>query len=64
MLGTKNVKGLDVMPCISMFYRLLVYMYWYDDKEHKLPHVHVKYQDYQAIFAIADAKLLSGKLLE
>ena len=37
-------------------------MYWYDNKEHKLPHVHVKYQEYQAIFSISDAKLLSGKL--
>jgi hypothetical protein len=50
------------MPCISMFYGLLIYMYWYDNEEHKLPHVHVKYQEYEAVFSINDAVLLKGSL--
>jgi hypothetical protein len=50
------------MPCISMFYGILIYMYWYDNKEHKLPHIHVKYQDYKAIFAIQDGTLLDDNL--
>lgn len=50
------------MPCISMFYGILVYMYWYDDKEHKMPHIHVKYQDYTATFNLIDMVLLDGKL--
>jgi Domain of unknown function (DUF4160) len=44
----------EVMPCISMFYGILIYMYWYDNKEHKLPHIHVHYQDYEAVVAIED----------
>lgn len=50
------------MPCISMFYGVLIYMYWYDNKEHKLPHIHVHYQDYKAVFAIENSKLLDGSL--
>jgi len=50
------------MPCISMFYGILIYMYWYDNKEHKLPHIHVHYQDHRAVFDIKDAKLLDGSL--
>jgi len=50
------------MPCISMFYGILIYMYWYDDNPHKLPHIHVKYQGMQAVFAINECKLLIGDI--
>ncbi len=50
------------MPCIAMFYGILIYMYWYDNKEHKLPHIHVHYQDDKAVFGIKDANLLEGIL--
>jgi len=30
------------MPAISMFYGIIVYMYYYDNKQHKLPHIHAK----------------------
>ena len=30
------------MPAISMFYGIIVYMYFMDDKQHKVPHIHVK----------------------
>lgn len=50
------------MPTISMFYGLIVMMYYLDDERHHLPHVHVKFQDQQASFSIVDAALLAGKL--
>ncbi len=50
------------MPCISMFYGLLIYMYWYDNNQHKTPHIHVNYQNYNAVFDIEKSILLSGKL--
>jgi len=50
------------MPIISMFYGLVVYMYAKDNIKHHLPHIHVEYQDYEAVFSIPDGKLLEGKL--
>jgi hypothetical protein len=32
------------MPTISMFYGILVLMYFRDNKRHNLPHIHVRYQ--------------------
>lgn len=31
------------MPAISMFYGIIVYMYYLDNRKHKKPHIHVKY---------------------
>nr|VFK48681.1 MAG: protein of unknown function (DUF4160) [Candidatus Kentron sp. TC] len=31
------------MPSISMFYGLIVYLYFRDNRQHKLPHIHVRY---------------------
>lgn len=48
------------MPSISMFYGLIVYMYFMDNKQHKLPHIHVKYQDDEVIVKIPDGTVLDG----
>jgi hypothetical protein len=50
------------MPAISMFYGIIIYMYFFDDERHKLPHIHAKYQGAEAVFAIGDASVLSGDL--
>lgn len=50
------------MPTISMFYGVLVRMYFYDDEQHHLPHFHAEYQGMKASFAIESAELLSGSL--
>ena len=31
------------MPTISMFYGILIQMYFYDNKKHKCPHLHDRY---------------------
>ena len=31
------------MPAISMFYGIIVYMYFLDKRGHSRPHVHAKY---------------------
>jgi len=46
------------MAIISMFYGIIVSMYYFDNKKHKLPHIHVKYQGEQAIFTIPEGNLL------
>jgi len=50
------------MPTISMFYGIIVYMYFFDNERHKLPHIHAKYQGRNAAFSIIDGALLSGEI--
>lgn len=50
------------MPCISMFYGLLIYMYFLDNKEHHYPHIHVEYQDDKSVFAIETGTLITGNI--
>ena len=50
------------MPVISMFYGIIVTMYFFDDKKHKRPHIHVRYQDQEAVFGVPEGDLIEGKL--
>lgn len=50
------------MPVIAMFYGLIVSLYFQDNRQHKSPHIHVKYQDEEAVFKIPDGELLSGSI--
>ncbi|SJM94239.1 conserved hypothetical protein [Crenothrix polyspora] len=48
------------MPTISMCYGILVLMYFYDNKQHSRPHIHVEYGE--ASIAIDDGSVLAGNL--
>ena len=50
------------MPLISMFYGVLVYMYYFDNKQHKMPHIHAKYQGEESVFSIETGEILEGNL--
>ena len=50
------------MPTISMFYGILVKMFFYDTDRHNKPHIHAEYQGENAVYAIVDGELLAGKL--
>jgi hypothetical protein len=50
------------MAVISMFYGIIVSMYFMDSRRHKLPHIHVKYQEHEAVLVIPDGALLEGSL--
>lgn len=50
------------MAIISMFYGIIISMYYLDNRQHNLPHIHVKYQDEEAIISISDGVLLEGSL--
>jgi len=50
------------MPAISMFYGIIIYMYYFDNKQHKLPHIHAKYQSDEAIVSIPEGNLLEGNI--
>ena len=47
------------MPTISLFYGILIRMYWKDNDRHKMPHMHAFYGEYEAVFTL-DGELLSG----
>lgn len=50
------------MPILSMFYGIVVMMFFEDDKRHKKPHLHVEYQDHEAVISIPEGKVLAGSL--
>jgi len=48
------------MPTISMFYGILVTIYYRDTGRHKIPHIHVRYQGKKAAISIDDGVVLAG----
>ena len=50
------------MPTISMFYGILVLMYFRDNRRHHLPHIHVRYQGGEAALSIDDGAILEGSI--
>ena len=50
------------MPVISMFYGLIISMYYLDTKQHKLPHIHVRHAETEAVYQIPEGILLEGFL--
>ena len=36
-------------------------MFYLDNKEHKLPHIHIEYQDYVASISLIDSSILAGE---
>ncbi len=50
------------MPVISMFYGLIVMMYFFDTDKHHLPHIHIKYAEHTCIISIVDGEILQGSL--
>ena len=50
------------MPVISMFYGIIVHLYFADNRRHKRPHIHVSYQEAEAILALPEGDVLEGAL--
>lgn len=50
------------MPVISMFYGIIVSLYYLDNKRHQCPHIHVRYQGDEAVISIPDGEILEGDL--
>ncbi len=50
------------MPVVSMFYGIIVSLYFMDNKQHHAPHIHAKYQEYEAVVSIPDGEVLEGQL--
>ncbi|WP_299437273.1 DUF4160 domain-containing protein [uncultured Rhodospira sp.] len=50
------------MPTISMFYGIIILMFYRDTRQHHLPHIHARYQGEEAALAIEDGTVLDGRL--
>jgi hypothetical protein len=50
------------MPTISMFYGLLIRMFFRDTEKHHVPHIHADYQGQVAVYSILDGIVLAGEL--
>jgi hypothetical protein len=49
------------MPTLSMFFGIIIRMY-YAPKEHNPPHIHVYYQEFNAVINIADCAVTQGNM--
>jgi hypothetical protein len=45
-----------------MFYGIIIRMYYFDNQQHNLPHIHAEYGDSKAVFSITEGELLAGEL--
>ena len=50
------------MPIISQFYEIIIRIYFNDSEKHHLEHIHVQYNEYDAVFSIKNSILLEGQL--
>ena len=50
------------MPILSMFYGIVIRMYFFDDKQHHMPHLHAEYAGNRAVFSVDDGEVLAGTL--
>ncbi len=50
------------MPRISEFFGIVIYIYFDDAGQHHAPHIHARYGEYVAVFAIEDGRILAGHM--
>ena len=50
------------MAIISLFYGIIISMYFFGNRRHNLPHIHVKFQDQEAVVSIPGGEILEGSL--
>ena len=50
------------MPIISMFYGIIVSLYYFDNNQHNTPHIHVKYQENEVVINILTSDILNGAI--
>jgi hypothetical protein len=54
--------GIAAVPTISMFFGIVVLLYYRDDRRHHRPHIHARHQDREVVVAIDDSEVLEGSL--
>ena len=50
------------IPTISMFYGIIISLFFEIKERHHLPHIHARYQNFHAAIALDDGRILAGEL--
>lgn len=50
-----------MVPIVSQFYGIIVTMYFNENTRHNLPHIHVEYAEYDAVFDL-QGNLIDGRI--
>ena len=50
------------MAVLTMFYGVIISMYYYDNRQHHFPHVHVRCQDMEAVVKIPGGEIIEGEI--
>jgi hypothetical protein len=50
------------MPIISQFYGIIIRIYFNDTEKHYLGHIHVQYNEFDAVYSIDEIKCIEGFL--
>lgn len=50
------------MPIVSQFYGIIIRIYFKDTEKHYLEHIHVQYNEFDAVYSIKDLRVLEGKM--
>lgn len=50
------------MAIISMFYGIIISMYFFDNRRHQKPHIHVKYQGDEVVMEIPSGEVIEGTI--
>jgi hypothetical protein len=45
-----------------MFYGIVIRMYFFDDRQHHVPHIHAEYAEQKAVFDVSNGTVLAGVL--
>lgn len=43
-----------------MFYGIIISFYYFDNKKHSIPHIHIKYQENEVVVSIPNGDILEG----
>jgi hypothetical protein len=50
------------IPIISQFYGIIIRIYFNDSEKHYLEHIHVQYNEFDAVYSIKNISILEGML--
>ena len=50
------------MPAISMFYGIIIRMFFRDSDRHHAPHIHAECQGKVAVYSVLDGEVLAGEI--
>jgi hypothetical protein len=50
------------MPIVSMFYGIIVSLYFMDKRRHRKPHIHARYQGDEVVVGIPAGEVIEGGL--